>query len=72
MAAHRMTSLHVGLPVTLITGVYYFLMHEYWVTFMQAPVVFRYIDWYLVFPLQMAEFYLILYAVKPDLSSCTF
>ena len=60
VAAHRKTSLHVGMPVTLTTGVYYFYMHVYWVTFMQAPVVFRYIDWSLAVPLHMVDFYLIL------------
>ena len=60
VAAHRLSSLHVGLPVTLTTGVYYFYMHEYWATFMQPPVAFRYIVWSLAVPLQMVGFYFIL------------
>jgi len=66
------TSLHVGMLVTLIAGVHYFYMREYWVTIKQTPIVYRYIDWSLTVPLQMVEFYLILKAVKPDLSQIMF
>jgi bacteriorhodopsin len=72
VAAHWKTSLHVGMLVTLIAGVHYFYMREYWVTIKQTPIVYRYIDWSLTVPLQMVEFYLILKAVKPDLSSIMF
>merc|ERR1712113_939226 len=66
------TSMNVGALVTLIAGVHYFYMREYWVTIHMSPIVYRYIDWSLTVPLQMIEFYLILSAVKPDLGSGMF
>merc|ERR1711879_863508 len=70
--AHRKTSLNVGALVTLIAGVHYFYMREYWVQIHMSPIVYRYIDWSLTVPLQMIEFYLILSAVKPDLGKAMF
>merc|ERR1711979_22588 len=61
---HWKTSMNVGSLVTLIAGVHYFYMREYWVTIHMSPIVYRYIDWSLTVPLQMIEFYLILSAVK--------
>merc|ERR1711953_1473603 len=69
---HWKTSMNVGSLVTLIAGVHYFYMREYWVTIHMSPIVYRYIDWSLTVPLQMIEFYLILSAVKPDLGSGMF
>jgi len=69
---HWKTSMNVGALVTLIAGVHYFYMREYWVTIHMSPIVYRYIDWSLTVPLQMIEFYLILHAVKPDLGSGMF
>jgi len=69
---HWKTSMNVGALVTLIAGVHYFYMREYWVTIHMSPIVYRYIDWSLTVPLQMIEFYLILSAVKPDLGSGMF
>merc|ERR1719340_391068 len=69
---HWKTSMNVGALVTLIAGVHYFYMREYWVTIQMSPIVYRYIDWSLTVPLQMIEFYLILSAVKPDLGSGMF
>merc|ERR1711862_235687 len=66
------TSMNVGALVTLIAGVHYFYMREYWVKIHMSPIVYRYIDWSLTVPLQMIEFYLILAAVKPDLGSGMF
>jgi len=66
------TSMNVGALVTLIAGVHYFYMREYWVIIKMSPIVYRYIDWSLTVPLQMIEFYLILSAVKPDLNSGMF
>merc|ERR1712118_480133 len=37
-----------------------------------SPILYRYIDWSITVPLQMIEFYLILSAVKPDLSGGMF
>ena len=72
VAAHRKTSLHVGMIVPLIAGAHYFYTHEYWVTIMQTPIVNCYIDWSLTVPLQMVEFYFIPESVIPDLISIMF
>jgi len=69
---HWKTSMNVGALVTLIAGVHYLYMREYWVTVHESPIVYRYIDWSLTVPLQMIEFFLILQAVKPDLGSGMF
>merc|ERR1712147_554031 len=63
---------NVGALVTLIAAVHYFYMREFWVTIHMSPIVYRYIDWSLTVPLQMIEFYLILSAVKSDISSGMF
>merc|ERR1712025_1364102 len=63
---------NVGALVTLIAAVHYFYMREYWVQLQASPIVYRYIDWSLTVPLQMIEFFLILQAVKPDISSGMF
>merc|ERR1719316_2346852 len=72
IAQNWKTSMNVGSLVTLIAGVHYFYMREYWITLGSSPIVYRYIDWSLTVPLQMIEFYLILSAVKPDLSQGMF
>jgi len=72
IAQHWRTSLHVGSLVTLIAAVHYFYMREYWVIMQSSPIVYRYIDWSLTVPLQMIEFFLILQAVKPDISQMMF
>jgi len=72
VGAHWKTSMNVGGLVTLIAGVHYFYMREYWVTIGSSPIVYRYIDWSLTVPLQMIEFYLILSAVKPNLGQGMF
>merc|ERR1719263_903787 len=69
---HWKTSMHVGALVTLIAAVHYFYMREFWVKIGSSPIVYRYIDWSLTVPLQMVEFYLILSAVKPDISAGMF
>merc|ERR1719450_1459893 len=72
ISRHWKTSMNVGALVTLIAAVHYFYMREYWVIIHMSPIVYRYIDWTLTVPLQMIEFYLILKAVKPDLSTGMF
>jgi bacteriorhodopsin len=47
-------------------------MREYWVTFGESPIVYRYIDWVLTVPLQMIEFFLILVAVGAAVSANSF
>merc|ERR1712203_1245740 len=72
VAGHWKTSLHVGALVTLVAGVHYMYMREYWVQVHQSPVVYRYIDWTITVPLQMIEFNLILKAAKAPISAMGF
>jgi bacteriorhodopsin len=62
VANHWKTSLHVGSLVTLVAGVHYMYMREYWVQVHSSPIVYRYVDWSITVPLQMIEFNLILKA----------
>merc|ERR1712178_428190 len=66
------TSLHVGSLVTLVAGVHYMYMREYWVRSHKSPIVYRYIDWCITVPLQMIEFNLILKAAKAPISAMGF
>jgi len=52
--------------------VHYFYMREFWVQIGTSPILYRYIDWSITVPLQMIEFYLILSAVKSNLSQGMF
>merc|ERR1711959_864749 len=45
VGSHWRTSLHVGSLVTLVAGVHYMYMREYWVQVHQSPIVYRYVDW---------------------------
>jgi len=72
VSCHWKTSLNVGALVTLVAAVHYFYMREYWITLHSSPILYRYIDWSITVPLQMIEFYLILAAVKPDVSGGMF
>merc|ERR1712100_760883 len=67
-----MGSLHVGGLVTLMGGVHYMYMREYWVQIHKSPIVYRYIDWSITVPLQMIEFNLILTAAKAPISPMGF
>jgi len=69
---HWKTSLHVGGLVTLVAGVHYMYMREYWVQVHKSPIVYRYVDWSITVPLQMIEFNLILKAAGKDTSSDMF
>merc|ERR1712186_300999 len=69
---HWKTSMNVGALVTLVAAVHYFYMREFWVQIGSSPIVYRYIDWSITVPLQMVEFYLILSAVQPNISSGMF
>merc|ERR1711977_615039 len=60
--SHWKTSLNVGALVTLVAGVHYMYMREYWVQVHASPIVYRYVDWSITVPLQMIEFNLILKA----------
>merc|ERR1712070_785728 len=70
--SHWKTSLHVGALVTLVAGVHYMYMREYWVQVHKSPIVYRYVDWSITVPLQMIEFNLILRAAGKDCSSAMF
>jgi len=69
---HWKTSLHVGALVTLVAGVHYMYMREYWVQVHKSPIVYRYVDWSITVPLQMIEFNLILKAAGKNTSSAMF
>jgi bacteriorhodopsin len=47
-------------------------MRDYWIVTGKSPIVYRYIDWFLIVPLQMIEFYLILVAAGIALSTSVF
>ena len=70
-ATWRLSMLVVGL-VTLIAGIHYYYMRDYWISFGESPIVYRYIDWFLTVPLQMIEFYLILVAAGIAISTNVF
>lgn len=59
----------------LVTGVAfwnYCYMRESWVRTQNSPTVYRYTDWLITVPLQIVEFYLIIKAVMPNVSSAVF
>merc|ERR1711959_833839 len=70
--SHWKTSLHVGGLVTLVAGVHYMYMREYWVQVKESPIVYRYVDWSITVPLQMIEFNLILKAAGKATSAAMF
>jgi len=70
--SHWKTSLHVGGLVTLVAGVHYMYMREYWVMVHNSPIVYRYVDWSITVPLQMIEFNLILKAAGKPTSAAMF
>jgi bacteriorhodopsin len=70
--SHWKTSLHVGALVTLVAGVHYMYMREYWVQVKESPIVYRYVDWSITVPLQMIEFNLILKAAGKATSAAMF
>merc|ERR1711908_89929 len=72
VGSHWKTSLHVGALVTLVAGVHYMYMREYWVQVHKSPIVYRYVDWSITVPLQMIEFNLILKAAGKPVSGGMF
>jgi len=72
VSMHWKTSMNVGALVTLVAGVHYFYMREYWIIMHSSPILYRYIDWSITVPLQMIEFYLILAAVQPNIGTGMF
>merc|ERR1711988_1550346 len=67
VSTHWKTSLHVGGLVTLVAGVHYMYMREYWVQVHKSPIVYRYVDWSITVPLQMIEFQIILSSINPNI-----
>ena len=63
VAAKWKTSMTVAALVTGIAWYHYTYMRQHWVDNGSSPIVYRYIDWLLTVPLQIAEFYLILAAI---------
>merc|ERR1712187_830953 len=72
VSMHWKTSMNVGSLVTLVAGVRYFYMREFWVKIGTSPILYRYIDWSITVPLQMIEFYLILSAVQKNIGGGVF
>ena len=72
VASHWKTTLHTGGLVTLVAGVHYMYMREYWVQVHSSPIVYRYVDWSITVPLQMIEFNLILKAAGKPVSAGMF
>merc|ERR1711972_785061 len=72
VSSHWKTSLYVGGLVTLVAGVHYMYMREYWVQVHKSPIVYRYVDWSITVPLQMIEFNLILKAAGKVTSPAMF
>ena len=65
-------SMTVAGLVTLVAGVHYYYMRDYWVAEQSTPIVYRYIDWLITVPLLMIEFYIILKAVGATVSNNSF
>ena len=70
-------SMTVAGLVTLVAGVHYYYMRDYWVASVIAgspdsPIVYRYIDWLITVPLLMIEFFIILKAVGATVSNNSF
>ena len=72
-------SMTVAGLVTLVAGIHYYYMRDYWVASFIAdadnpvsPIVYRYIDWLITVPLLMIEFYIILKAVGASVSANSF
>ena len=65
-------SMTVAGLVTLVAGIHYYYMRDYWVSEQSTPIVYRYIDWLITVPLLMIEFYIILKAVGASVSANSF
>jgi len=65
-------SMTVAGLVTLVAGVHYYYMRDYWVSEQATPIVYRYIDWLITVPLLTIEFYIILKAAGASVSSNSF
>ena len=68
----RRLSLLVAGLVTLVAGVHYDYMRDFWVVNQSTPIDYRYIDWLITVPLLMIEFFLILRAVGAAVGAGSF
>merc|ERR1711988_88056 len=59
------TSLSVAGLVTLVAWYNYTFMKQQWIETQVSPTTYRYTDWIITVPLQIAEFYFILKASGP-------
>lgn len=57
------TSVTLTGAVMLVAAVHYFYMRDMWVSTGTAPIIMRYLDWMLSFPMQVVLFYVILATV---------
>jgi bacteriorhodopsin len=64
VAATWRTSVTVSGLICFIAFVHYIYMRGIWVETGDTPTVYRYIDWFITFPMQIIQFYLILAAVR--------
>lgn len=69
---HWRLSLLVAGLVTLVAGVHYDYMRDFWVAEQTTPIVYRYIDWLITVPLLMIEFFIILRAVGANVGVQSF
>ncbi|MBT7334752.1 MAG: bacteriorhodopsin [Gammaproteobacteria bacterium] len=67
----RLSLLVAGL-VTLVAGVHYDYMRDFWVINQATPIDYRYIDWLITVPLLMIEFFIILRAVGASVGTGSF
>lgn len=65
VAAKWHTSVTLAGVVTLIAAVQYFYMRDLWLSTGTAPIIMRYLDWMLSFPLQVVMFYVVVAALQP-------
>ena len=65
VAAKWHTSVTLAGVVTLIAAVQYFYMRDLWLSTGTAPIIMRYLDWMLSFPLQVVMFYVVVAALRP-------
>ena len=64
VAATWRTSVTVAGLICFVAFVHYIYIRGIWVETGETPTVYRYIDWFITFPMQIIQFYLILAAVR--------
>ena len=64
VASNWKTPMTVAGLITGIAFIHYMYIRGVWVQTGDVPTLYRYVDWLITMPLQMVEFYLILFAVR--------